>query len=107
MQKVVFPYGNVYFFFIKKKFDFSHSELRVSISRLQTCVHFFEKGAFFRQNQGFSGKFWTKKSKNGTETPSFFKFRQKIFMIPFFDEKNAKKTFNKKQTITAGKSLPL
>jgi len=65
--------------------------LRVSISRLQTCVHFFEKGAFFRQNQGFSGKFWTKKSKNGTETPSFFKFRQKIFIVTFFDEKNVKK----------------
>jgi hypothetical protein len=70
-------------------------------------VHFFEKVSFFRQNRGFSRKFWDKKSKNGTETPCFFKFRQKIFIVPFFDEKNVKKTFNKKQMITAGKALPL
>jgi hypothetical protein len=28
-------------------------------------------------------------------------------MITFFDEKNVKKTFNKKQMITAGKSLTI
>lgn len=59
--KSVFTVRKRVFFYKKKKFDLPHSELRRSISRLQTCVHFFEKGSFFRQNRGFSGKFRDKK----------------------------------------------
>jgi hypothetical protein len=37
----------------------------------------------------------------------FSNFAKKFFIDTFFDEKNVKKTFNKKQTIPAGKSLTL
>jgi len=37
----------------------------------------------------------------------FSNFTKKFLLSPFFDEKNVKKSFNKKQTTTAGKSLTL